>query len=69
MVGLTENYPKSNGSDRVSDKSLPQVNMHLVSFNGETGIPELWPLAKLRPQIEASAQGSGWLLNFHIFLH
>ena len=69
MVGLTENYTKPSDSDRVSDKSLSQVNVHLVSFDGKTGIPELWPLAKLHPQIEASAQGSGWLLNFHIFLH
>ena len=64
---FAETDSKLNASDQASDKSLPQVNFHLISFEGETGIPDLWPLAKLRPRIESSPAPSGGLFKFRVF--
>lgn len=48
---------KMNDAEEVTDQSLPHVNFHLVSFEGESALPDLWLLAKLRPKNKEPSPG------------
>jgi len=41
------------------DKALPEISNALISFEGETGIPESWPLYSHRLQSTALRPASG----------